>query len=165
MKQRPNILFIMSDQHHPRMTGYRGHSHVRPPHLDRLASEGAHFTQAYCTNPICTPSRMSMITGQYTHRIGVPNNGFPLDRDWFMIVHDNVKYTWYSDGERPTLFDLAKDPQELRDVAADPAYASRMQACHERLLSVCDPEAESRRAKEQLGLVGPNGGFLTEGAA
>jgi choline-sulfatase len=78
---QPNILLIMSDQHHPRITGYRGHPHVQTPHLDRLAGEGAHFMRAYCTNPICTPSRMSMLTGQYTHRIGVPNNGFPLDRE------------------------------------------------------------------------------------
>ncbi len=82
----------------------------------------------------------------------MPNNGFPLDRDWFMIMHDDVKYTWYSDGERPTLFDLVADTQELRDVAADPACAARRQACHQRLLSVCDPEQESRRAKELLGL-------------
>ncbi len=500
MPRPANILLIMSDQHHPRVTGYRGHPYVQTPHLDRLACEGAHFTSAYCTNPICTPSRMSMITGQYTHRIGVPNNGFPLDRsimtwprrldqagiettmlgkldlcgeyqdagfthhriirrrpvhpamsneppyhmtepfrerlpgasrfwrpvsralrhagprtaqilcrekfitnevdgenddfignydhdvivtdwavdylrekggaakaggaaqpwalyiglimphepftipaeyfdryypdnvslpvdarfpnpnlhpalqflqhvhgtgtpseedlrraiaayygmvtcvddqvgrmlaeldrqglaentlviytsdhgeslgehglffkkcsyegsvgvplvmrgpgippgaqidapvdladvyptlldavgidpepnlpgsswlpllageqppardfafaeyhgyfvnrDWFMVVHDNLKYTWYSDGERPTLFDLAVDPQELHDVAAEPAYADRLQACHRRLLSVCDPERESRRAKEQLGLVGPNGEPLAEG--
>ncbi len=61
-----NILVIMSDQHHPRITGYRGHPHVQTPNLDRLAREEAQFTRATCTNPICTPSRMSMITAKDT---------------------------------------------------------------------------------------------------
>ena len=76
---RPNILVICSDQHHPRMTGYRGHAHVRTPNLDRLAGRGTHFTRAYCNSPICTPSRMSFITGKYVHQIDNWMIGFPLD--------------------------------------------------------------------------------------
>lgn len=63
------------------MIGCAGHPHVKTPNLDHLAEQGAFFRQAYCTNPICTPSRMSFITGRYTHQINVPNNGFPLDPD------------------------------------------------------------------------------------
>lgn len=80
MKQ-PNILVICSDQHHPRVAGYRGHPRVLTPNLDRLASEGTHFTRAYCNYPLCTPSRMSFITGRYCHELGVWNNGWPLSPD------------------------------------------------------------------------------------
>jgi choline-sulfatase len=76
---QPNILVICSDQHHPLMTGYRGHRWVQTPNLDQLAAEGAHFTKAYCNSPVCTPSRMSFITGKYTHQIGSWFIGCPLD--------------------------------------------------------------------------------------
>ena len=76
---QPNILVICSDQHHPRISGYRGHPHARTPHLDRLAAQGTRFTRAYCTSPVCTPSRMSFITGKYPHQIGNWMIGVPLD--------------------------------------------------------------------------------------
>lgn len=60
-----NLLVICSDEHHPLMTAYRGHPHVRTPNLDRLAENGTHFTRAYCTSPVCTPSRMSFITSMF----------------------------------------------------------------------------------------------------
>lgn len=75
-----NLLVICSDQHHPMMTGYRNHPHVQTPNLDGLAERGAHFTRVYCTSPVCTPSRMSFITGKYVHQIGTWMIGFPLDR-------------------------------------------------------------------------------------
>lgn len=76
-----NMLVICSDQHHPRMSGYRGHPYVQTPNLDRLAESGTHFTSAYCTSPVCTPSRMSFITGKYVHQIETWMIGFPLARD------------------------------------------------------------------------------------
>lgn len=76
---KPNIIVICSDQHHPAMTGYRGHPWVQTPHLDRLAADGAYFTRAYCNSPVCTPSRMSFITGKYAHQIGSWFIGCPLD--------------------------------------------------------------------------------------
>jgi choline-sulfatase len=76
---QPNILVICSDQHHPLMTGYRGHPYVKTPNLDRLAAQGTHFTRAYCNSPVCTPSRMSFITGKYVSQIGSWFIGCPLD--------------------------------------------------------------------------------------
>jgi choline-sulfatase len=61
------------------MSGYRNHPWVQTPHLDQLAAEGTHFTKAYCNSPVCTPSRMSFITGKYTHQIGSWFIGCPLD--------------------------------------------------------------------------------------
>ena len=81
MNQKHNILVICSDQHHPRMSGFRGHDIVQTPNLDRLAAEGVDFRRSYCSSPICTPSRMSFITGKYVHQIDNWTIGFPLDRD------------------------------------------------------------------------------------
>lgn len=78
---KPNIVVICSDQHHALLTGYRGHPYIKTPHLDRLAAEGTAFTNAYSNCPVCTPSRMSFITGKYPHQIGSWFLGSPLDRD------------------------------------------------------------------------------------
>lgn len=71
---RPNILFIMSDDHsYQAMSCYGSRlAGLRPtPNLDRLAQEGIVFDQVFCTNSICTPSRACVMTGQYSHRNGV----------------------------------------------------------------------------------------------
>lgn len=62
---RPNLLFLFSDQHARHVTGCYGNAAVATPHLDRLASGGLVFDNAYCPSPICVPSRMSMLTGCY----------------------------------------------------------------------------------------------------
>jgi len=67
--KKPNILWIMSDQHNANCFSFAGRN-VKTPNLDKLAEKGVVFTRAYCNNPICAPSRISFITGQYprTHR-------------------------------------------------------------------------------------------------
>ena len=65
--QRPNILYIQSDQHNPNVTGCYGEETVRTPNLDALAARGTIFTNAYCASPICVPSRMSLLTGRYPY--------------------------------------------------------------------------------------------------
>jgi len=65
---RPNILYIMSDQHARRVTGCYGDALVRTPALDALAVRGVTFDAAYCPSPICVPSRMSALTGQWPHQ-------------------------------------------------------------------------------------------------
>ena len=72
--ERPNILFIMSDDHAaPAISAYGSRlAKVAPtPHLDRLAREGMRFRNCFCTNSICTPSRAVIMTGLYSHRNGV----------------------------------------------------------------------------------------------
>jgi N-acetylglucosamine-6-sulfatase len=71
---RPNILFIMSDDHTSQAVGAYGSrlAYLDPtPNLDRLAEEGMLFENAFCTNSICTPSRACVMTGQYNHTNGV----------------------------------------------------------------------------------------------
>jgi N-acetylglucosamine-6-sulfatase len=72
--QRPNILYIMSDDHASQAFGIYGSrlSSLNPtPNLDKLASEGVILDNAFCTNSICVPSRASIITGQYSQTNGV----------------------------------------------------------------------------------------------
>ena len=73
-RRRPNVLWIMSDQHNANVCGYADNSVVKTPNLDALASEGIAFTNAFCNNPICSPSRISFITGQYVHTHGYIGN-------------------------------------------------------------------------------------------
>ena len=76
--QRPNILYIQSDQHSPNVLGCYGESTVRTPNLDALAARGTVFTSAYCAAPVCVPSRMSFLTGQYPHENEVWGNSHTL---------------------------------------------------------------------------------------
>ena len=68
---RPNIIYIMTDDHAAHAIGAYG-SRVNPtPHLDRFAREGALLSSVFATNSICTPSRAAILTGQYSHINGV----------------------------------------------------------------------------------------------
>ncbi|MDE2724996.1 MAG: sulfatase-like hydrolase/transferase [Gemmatimonadota bacterium] len=67
MARRPNVLWLMSDQHNANCTGFAAHPNVRTPNMDRIADEGVVFTRAFCNNPICSPSRICFMTGQYCH--------------------------------------------------------------------------------------------------
>lgn len=62
---RPNLLFLFSDQHARRVAGCYGDATGATPNLDRLASEGVVFDNAYCPSPLCVPSRMAMLTGRH----------------------------------------------------------------------------------------------------
>ncbi len=64
---RPNILFIISDQHRRDYSGCYGHPIVRTPQLDRLAAAGARFTGAISPMPLCGPARASALTGTHVH--------------------------------------------------------------------------------------------------
>jgi arylsulfatase len=66
-----NIMMILADQHHAGVMGCAGHPQALTPNLDQLASEGVRFTNAYTQNPICTPSRVSILSGQYCHNHGL----------------------------------------------------------------------------------------------
>ena len=64
---RPNVVFIMADDHAAHAISAYGSVVNRTPHIDRLADEGARLDAVYCTNSICTPSRASILTGTYSH--------------------------------------------------------------------------------------------------
>lgn len=69
--ERPNIVFIMADDHAAHAIGAYGSRVNQTPNLDRLAREGMLFRNAFVTNSICTPSRAAILTGRYSHLNGV----------------------------------------------------------------------------------------------
>ena len=79
MAKRPNILFIMSDDHASHAMSCYGSQINQTPHLDRIAHEGMRFDNCFCTNSICTPSRASILTGTYNHVNGVTTLNTPMD--------------------------------------------------------------------------------------
>src|SRR5215468_173424 len=70
--QRPNILYIMSDDHAAHAISAYGSKINQTPHIDRIAQGGMKFTNCFVTNSICTPSRAAILTGKYSHINGVP---------------------------------------------------------------------------------------------
>ncbi|MCL6520482.1 MAG: sulfatase-like hydrolase/transferase [Armatimonadetes bacterium] len=69
-----NILFLITDQHHHGVLGCSGNPLVKTPYIDRLASQGARFTNAVCATPFCSPTRASFVTGQWPHTHGIVRN-------------------------------------------------------------------------------------------
>ena len=81
---RPNIIFIMSDDHTSQAIGAYGgrlSGLNLTPNIDKLAEEGMRFENAFCNNAICTPSRASIVSGQYSQTNGVLDLDIPLDPD------------------------------------------------------------------------------------
>ena len=66
-----NVIVIVGDDHSSRALGCYGNNIVQTPNLDRLASEGTIFTNAYSNAPVCSASRQSILTGKYPHATGV----------------------------------------------------------------------------------------------
>ncbi|WP_434035580.1 sulfatase family protein [Formosa sp. 4Alg 33] len=78
-KERPNIIFMMSDDHaYQAISAYSDHL-IQTPNIDRIADEGILFTNASVTNSICAPSRATILTGKHTHIHGKVDNVFPFD--------------------------------------------------------------------------------------
>lgn len=74
-QSRPNILFIMSDDHAEKAISAYGHQLIQTPNIDRIANEGILFTKAFVTNSICGPSRAVLMTGKHSHINGFMDNG------------------------------------------------------------------------------------------
>lgn len=86
-KRPKNVLFLLSDQHAPRAISLLNHPYARTPHLDALARDAVCFSSAYCTNPVCTPSRASLLTGLYTHNHRTWNNQTPWPFEIKTMAH------------------------------------------------------------------------------
>jgi choline-sulfatase len=82
-----NVLVLMSDQHSHRALGIEGDPYAKTPHLDQFAATGVRFDSAYCTNPVCVPSRASILTGLYTHHHRTLNNRTPWPFEVKTMAH------------------------------------------------------------------------------
>lgn len=74
LKEKPNIILIMTDQHQAEALSAAGNENVKTPNLDQLATKGVLFERAYVTFPLCTPARTSIFTGKMPHVLGVQSN-------------------------------------------------------------------------------------------
>lgn len=103
---RMNAVLFLVDDHNYRMLGVAGHPVLKTPNIDRLASEGVFFTRCFTPNPICTPSRACLYTGQDSWTNGVNFNGksiAPTSPLWPRLLADAGYETfftgkWHSDG-------------------------------------------------------------------
>lgn len=72
--ERPNVIFILSDDQGWMDYGFMGHEHIQTPHLDQLAEAGLVYERGYVTAPLCRPSLASLATGLYPHETGIRGN-------------------------------------------------------------------------------------------
>lgn len=91
--QKPNVLLITSDQQHYMTLGIQN-PEIDTPNLDRLAQQGMFFERAYCPNPTCTPTRASIITGQYPSQHGAWTLGTKLP-DNAPVIGDSLNPAGY----------------------------------------------------------------------
>lgn len=104
---KPNLLFILTDQWRASAFGHASDEVVRTPHIDQLASEGAVCSRAYAANPVCTPNRACLLTGRYSHQTGMITNNLmlpPEETCWpqiFAAAGYSTHYIgkWHIDGE------------------------------------------------------------------
>ncbi|MCK7555395.1 sulfatase-like hydrolase/transferase [Chitinophaga sedimenti] len=78
-QQKPNVIFIFSDDHAFQAISAYGGKLAKTPNIDRIAREGAIFTNACVTNSICGPSRATLLTGKYSHKNGYKANEGKFD--------------------------------------------------------------------------------------
>ena len=83
--RRPNVLLLLTDQHAPLVSGFAGDGIVRTQALDAIAADAVQFDTALCASPVCTPSRMCLMTAREAHRCAAWNNHwviFPEHVTW-----------------------------------------------------------------------------------
>jgi len=129
-KEKPNILWIMTDDERLDAIGAYGASWAQTPVADKLAKEGVRFQNAIATTPVCMPVRMSMLTGHYAHNTGIMANRGRLKIDFepltllfhqagyqvanFGKLHGNMKSAFPIRGPRPSYGGPASSPKQLK---------------------------------------------------
>ncbi|MBK7598716.1 MAG: sulfatase [Acidobacteria bacterium] len=113
--ERPNIIFIMSDDHASHAISAYGSRLIKTPNIDRLANEGMKLENCFVTNSICTPSRAVILTGKYSHINGVPvfnhiDNTQPMLSKYLQQAgyYTGVVGKWHLGGNNPARPDDGK---------------------------------------------------------
>lgn len=114
-EKRPNIIFIMSDDHAEKAISCYDSSLIKTPNIDRIAEEGIRFTNSFVTNSICAPSRATLLTGKYSNKNGLRDNRDLFDgtQQTFPKLLQNAGYQTFLIGKwhlktDPTGFDVWK---------------------------------------------------------
>lgn len=91
---KPNVLFLWTDEQKPDTMSVYGNPRIHTPNLNTLAGESAVFKRTYCTQPVCTPARASVLTGFWPHQTGCLHNNIPLPEDMktFPEILDDPDY-------------------------------------------------------------------------
>jgi arylsulfatase A-like enzyme len=84
--QKPNIIYIFTDQQHANMMSCAGNKWVKTPAMDYIAENGVRFTRAYCANPVSVPSRISMITGRFCGAFNDINGNQARENDLALTI-------------------------------------------------------------------------------
>ena len=95
---RPNIVFVLTDDQAPTAAGFAGNTQLKTPHMDRLAREGAVLANSFVVTPVCSPSRASLVTSRYGSELGIvdwinpraePDHGLnPNTVTWMELLQD-----------------------------------------------------------------------------
>ncbi len=96
-ERRPNFVFLCSDQHSAKYSGFAGHPFVKTPNMDRIAANGVQCSAAYCGSPLCVPGRSSMMTGLYASDVNSFCNSTVYDGShptWGKRLRDAGYYCW-----------------------------------------------------------------------
>ncbi len=92
----PNLLILYTDQQRHDALRCAGNPEIVTPHLDRLASQGVRFTRHFVNCPVCMPSRVSMLSGQYPHTLSIFTNGTPVPEDVVTLPRLLRNHGYYS---------------------------------------------------------------------
>jgi alpha-L-rhamnosidase len=116
--KKPNIIFILTDDHRWDVMGYAGNKIIRTPQMDRLASEGTWFRNAFVTTPISAASRASILTGMYERTHGYTFQQGPLKEPYMQISYPVIlRKNGYKTGFFGKLGVTYKDADKLFDEA------------------------------------------------
>ncbi len=122
MTERPNFLFIITDQHRADHLGCYGNRLVRTPNIDRIATDGICFDRFYVASPICMPNRATLMTGRMPSVHGVRHNGIPLPLEAVTFA-DMLRQAGYRTAMvgKSHLQNMTGDPPKIPPHRYDPA--------------------------------------------
>lgn len=116
--KRPNILMIYTDQQRWDALGVNGNADVQTPNLNRLANEGVNFDHYFVQNPVCMPSRVSFLTGQYPSTLGITHMGVPVPEE-FVTLPKLLRNSGYCSANIGKLHFLPHANRDHREVHPD----------------------------------------------
>ena len=119
---QPNIVWIFLDQCRADLLGCYGHPFIQTPNIDRLAAAGVLFENAFCQNPVCVPSRTSILSGQYSHLTGVFDNSGSMRAEDSHLLHTFAKAGYHTANVGKTHVGLSPEKmgfQEHREIEHD----------------------------------------------
>jgi arylsulfatase len=147
-RKKPNILYLMSDQHRYDCMGNSGNSAIHTPNLDRIAAEGVRFTRAYTSTPSCTPARSAILTGLSPWHHGMLGYGrvaksYPLElpravRDAGYYTFGIGKMHWFPQKSLHGFHDTLVDESGR---AENPGFVSDYRRWFKAVAPELDPDA------------------------